>query len=1288
MQTRQERCLGSGCTKSSIIVVSLANNKAMASDDAPFGIRCILKDHGPDNVWCGFLDEASEINCTLTEADEETGGQLADDGDNVTRRVAIARQSPEGGLVDRLRRIYVGLQVDVQALRAGSFGLRGRYAACEPSFAPVLAVNANGYTAHPLRFASLRRLIRACGHAFRSQSLATLCGGSGAACELQLRFVCYQLVRTVARAHRVGLRFASLSSASVLVSDRLWLEILPCFAATATNQQVVNPCRAPDDDVPITMRWVEGRMSNFEYLMLLNAAAGRGAWASADHAVLPWVSDFSVEWGGWRDLSKTKFRLTKGDAMLDRSFATSKHHVAEPALSELALCIYLARRAPISTLRRVVRANFVAEQYPASMQRLYEWSPDECVPEFFADANVFCSLHTNRGLDDLRVPPWCADASAFVTYHRALLESDHVSADLHCWIDLIFGYASRDSKAAEDNKNVPLTRDDPGLYDQLWSARAATGINRRIHYGAPVAKLFDSPHPRRKLASMRPASSGEVEARRARSLEAYLSLQPRSSRGVDAPPLPVDKAVRRARSDFDRALSENAASRRAQRMLASASGEDHASKGDQRRRDARALGLIIEELYDGCCVGCVPKVVHHAVDALLYGDVKLISAVTQACALEDTSSLRGSRRRKFGSNLDRNAAHLFPEYFHPTYAAISRLKRGPTRRSRVVALLDSLEAFVDLALAGTLLALPHVLETLDVPFDWGSPFDDDGVEGRSVAAELCAVVDALGRKLGVVLSSQTFLPRIAGVVEAHLLPGRGSDQDSVERRRAIFFHGETRRALSAGSTDGDELWRKIILRCGAAAFIRCVLPILVDVTLCGTPEDAATTTVRLMRDDALGAALVARFMLPVATAGLGKVGDGASVQHARECAYAPTPRAACVIALCKMVGVEPIAPLVLAPVLSSLAQLEGALSEPVPTKAARLALLELVSVMRRLISSLSANTVLHYYVRLAALNNNPLPRLLGALLPSTAALLDDDALADATLALNEVSALVSLVCLHVGEEVTVKSLLPDIDKFFAQLVHLHRSADEGTNTLARDAARRLALDVASVLYAPLASMLSFDVMRRHAPSARYLVEFAGHRPSSTNALDLSGGQSGNSSGFDQQLRADESKSHVLRAGGVLDHASRRAIDWGHDALDWLMRINPAHHAIGGHGGLGTGASPAASQRYRSQQTQHRADGMLRRHSSEDVATKSSTSAARQMERQAPQSSDTAAVATNEVSGGVLALSTDEDHPLVPPRTTEPPLQSVPPRSAFHEGDGMELCVDISFYYLHESSAQA
>ena len=42
-------------------------------------------------------------------------------------------------------------------------------------------------------------------------------------------------------------------------------------------------------------------------------------------------------------------------------------------------------------------------------------------------------------MDEVRLPPWAAGADDFLAKHRAALESAHVSANLHHWIDLIFG---------------------------------------------------------------------------------------------------------------------------------------------------------------------------------------------------------------------------------------------------------------------------------------------------------------------------------------------------------------------------------------------------------------------------------------------------------------------------------------------------------------------------------------------------------------------------------------------------------------------------------------------------------------------------------------------------------------------------------------------------------------------------------------------------------------------------------------------------------------------------------
>ena len=103
-------------------------------------------------------------------------------------------------------------------------------------------------------------------------------------------------------------------------------------------------------------------------------------------------------------MSRTKWRLTKGDEQLDHAFASLGHHVSDDCLSAVAVCAYTARRLPLAVLAETVRASVVPEEYPATMARMYEWSPDEAVPEFYDDPSVFESVHD--AMPDLEVPDW------------------------------------------------------------------------------------------------------------------------------------------------------------------------------------------------------------------------------------------------------------------------------------------------------------------------------------------------------------------------------------------------------------------------------------------------------------------------------------------------------------------------------------------------------------------------------------------------------------------------------------------------------------------------------------------------------------------------------------------------------------------------------------------------------------------------------------------------------------------------------------------------------------------
>jgi serine/threonine protein kinase len=331
-------------------------------------------------------------------------------------------------------------------------------------------------------------------------------------------FVIYQLLHVLSFCHTRGIVHGALSPDTCLLSPNLWLTLVEfhCSVNDTQQQHYAKTCTQRDDRIQsirpppallstraaiesihnttdyrdaLVTQWIHGNISNFDYIMELNRLVGReqGNENPAYHPVLPWVVDFTSPDSGWRDLTKTKFRMRKGDEQLDFTFrsAIDPHHITEN-LSELTYHVYMARRLPLADLKRVVRAKFVPDEYPSSMDRIYRWTPDECIPEFYMDPTVFDSTHKNLGLVDLNVPEWCDSTEEFIRWHRAALESDSVSRNLHHWIDLNFGY-KLSGPAAIEAKNVALKLPAP--------VRGVGGVLKSLRVG--FVQLFDKPHPPR-----------------------------------------------------------------------------------------------------------------------------------------------------------------------------------------------------------------------------------------------------------------------------------------------------------------------------------------------------------------------------------------------------------------------------------------------------------------------------------------------------------------------------------------------------------------------------------------------------------------------------------------------------------------------------------------------------------------------------------------------------------------------------------------------------------------------
>lgn len=68
---------------------------------------------------------------------------------------------------------------------------------------------------------------------------------------------------------------------------------------------------------------------------------------------------------------------------------------------------------------------FLETRYPSSIQRLYQWTPDECIPEFFSDPTIFTSIHSDMG--NLSYPDWASSPQEFIKKHKEALESENVS---------------------------------------------------------------------------------------------------------------------------------------------------------------------------------------------------------------------------------------------------------------------------------------------------------------------------------------------------------------------------------------------------------------------------------------------------------------------------------------------------------------------------------------------------------------------------------------------------------------------------------------------------------------------------------------------------------------------------------------------------------------------------------------------------------------------------------------------------------------------------------------------
>ncbi|KAL1828538.1 hypothetical protein ACET3Z_006950 [Daucus carota] len=273
-------------------------------------------------------------------------------------------------------------------------------------------------------------------------------------------------------------------------------------------------------------RWARWEISNFEYLMQLNTLAGRSYNDVTQYPVFPWIlSDYNSKTldlsspSSYRDLSKPVGALRPDRLKKFQERYSSfndpvipKFHYGSHYLSAEAVLYYLARVEPFTTLSiklnggKFHHADRMFSDISETWNRVLEDMNDvkELVPELFYLPEIltnqnsvnFGTKQSGEKIDSVRLPAWAESAVDFIHKHQKALESEHVSAHLHEWVDLIFGYKQRGKDAVSAcNVFFYISYEGTVDIDKILDPVQQRAIQNQISYlGQTPSQLLNVPH--------------------------------------------------------------------------------------------------------------------------------------------------------------------------------------------------------------------------------------------------------------------------------------------------------------------------------------------------------------------------------------------------------------------------------------------------------------------------------------------------------------------------------------------------------------------------------------------------------------------------------------------------------------------------------------------------------------------------------------------------------------------------------------------------------------------------
>lgn len=276
----------------------------------------------------------------------------------------------------------------------------------------------------------------------------------------------------------------------------------------------------------IDRKWMNGEISNYEYLYLVNIFSGRSFHDLSQYPVFPWViadyKSFTLDLNDekiYRDLSKPLGALDQERLdMLMEAYndmeacdfpCIYRFHHSAPAY----VISYLIRQEPYTSLHITLQGgkfdlpNRLFTSISSTWDSVSKGNSDfrELIPQFFAHGEFllnsnnfdlgYCDDNKTIMVSDVELPEWAQGGSSMYVYiNRMALESDYVSENLNKWIDLIFGINQKSSQ--HYNVYHPFSYNDV-LEEDYAESLMSTIQNHAANFGIVPDQLFNQPSPQK-----------------------------------------------------------------------------------------------------------------------------------------------------------------------------------------------------------------------------------------------------------------------------------------------------------------------------------------------------------------------------------------------------------------------------------------------------------------------------------------------------------------------------------------------------------------------------------------------------------------------------------------------------------------------------------------------------------------------------------------------------------------------------------------------------------------------